>query len=262
MSKFDIMKYQSYLPCKQLSAYVQALVISEQEEINSYKVLPNTGLVIGFQYRGNLSYILGEKEYELSSSGLTGLNDSFRIFKNSGSIGTVLVFFKEAGATAFFKEPLHELFRESISMDNFVLRSELLVLEEKLCAAKKDMERIRIVEDFLVGRLRDVKPDPLVLQAIAIFYQDHGKTRISEMIRQLNTSLSPFEKRFRSAVGASPKKFASIIRLKYAIQQFDPSRPLTELAHESGFYDQSHFIKEFKNFTGNLPEDYFQKKDK
>ena len=91
------MKYDSYIPCEQLRPYVQTLVISELDESGSYKVLPNTALVIGFQYRGKLSYILQEKEHELSSSGLTGLNDSFRIFKNSAGIGTVLVFFKETG---------------------------------------------------------------------------------------------------------------------------------------------------------------------
>ena len=253
------MKYDSYIPCEQLRPYVQTLVISELDESGSYKVLPNTALVIGFQYRGKLSYILQEKEHELSSSGLTGLNDSFRIFKNSAGIGTVLVFFKETGATAFFKVPLNELFRESISLENFALRSELLILEEKLCAAKRDTEKITVVEDFLISRLRKVEPDPLVLQAIAIFYQERGNIRISDLIRQLHTSLSPFEKRFRSAVGASPKKFASIVRMKHAIHQFDPSRPLSELAYEGGFYDQSHFIKEFRTFTGNIPEEYFKK---
>ena len=60
-------------------------------------------------------------------------------------------------------------------------------------------------------------------------------------------------------MGASPKKFASIVRLKNLLQQYPNTGSLTELAYEAGFYDQAHFIKEFKAFTGDTPENYFRK---
>lgn len=252
------MKFDTYLPCELLLPYVKALVISETTEESVYKVLPDTGVVIGFQYEGQLAYELQGKAYKLAPSGITGLNDSFRLFRNSVNIRTVLVFFKEAGAGPFFKQPLHELFRESVSLDNFMLRSELLILEEQLCSAKTDSERITTVEQFLISRMRNMEPDPIVSQAIAVIHQHHGNIRIKELLQQVHISQSPFEKRFRSAVGTSAKKFASIVRMKYALQAYDPRRSLTELGHETGFYDQSHFIKEFKNFTGVAPEDYFK----
>lgn len=252
------MKFDTYLPCELLLPYVKALVISETSEESVYKVLPDTGLVIGFQYYGQLAYELQGKTYKLDPSGITGLNDTFRLFRNSTNIGTVLVFFKEARAVTFFKQPLHELFRESVSLDNFMLRSELLILEEQLCSAKTDPERITIVEQFLISRMRDIEPDSIVLQAIAVIHKHHGNIRIKELLQQIPISQSPFEKRFRSAVGSSAKKFASIVRMKHALQAYDPKRSLTELGHEMGFYDQSHFIKEFKNFTGLAPEDYFE----
>jgi AraC-like DNA-binding protein len=61
-------------------------------------------------------------------------------------------------------------------------------------------------------------------------------------------------------VGTSPKKFASIVRLKHVIHQYNPDHSLTELAYEAGFYDQAHFIKEFKLFTGATPEKFFSGK--
>ena len=70
---------------------------------------------------------------------------------------------------------------------------------------------------------------------------------------------SKFEKRFRAAVGASPRKFASIVRLKNVLQQYPTADSLTGLGYEAGFYDQAHFIKEFKAFTGDTPEDFFRK---
>jgi methylphosphotriester-DNA--protein-cysteine methyltransferase len=79
-------------------------------------------------------------------------------------------------------------------------------------------------------------------------------------MEQLHISQSALEKRFRQAVGASPKKFASIVRLKSVIKQYDGANSLTALGYEAGFYDQAHFIKEFKAFTGDTPEKFFSGK--
>ncbi len=251
------MRFDTYLPCDALKPYVKAFAISESPETSTYKVLPDTGLVIGFQYKGRLSQLKNDSKIPLDSSGLTGLHDSFRIFTNSSDTGSVLVYFKEAGAAPFFKQPIHELFRESVSLDNFVLRSELLILEAQLCEAKTDMAKISAIEQFLISRLKQSATDNLVLAALSLIHKTKGNIRIKELMEQLHTSQSPLEKRFRQVVGTSPKKFASIVRFKYTLQLFNPQHSLTELGYEAGFYDQAHFIKEFKNFTGETPETFF-----
>jgi len=212
MNRFDI-----YTPSDALKPYIKHFAVSENAYEQIYKIVPDTSIVLGFQYKGKLSYIENTKENPLSISGVSGLRDSFRIFKNSPLIGTVLVFFTETGAAHFFKQPLHELFRESISLDNFMLQSELLILEEKLFEANSDIERISVVEQFLLDRIRVVEPDKMVLAALALIHKSKGTIRIGELMEQLHTSQSPLEKRFRQAVGTSPKKFASIVRLKHAI---------------------------------------------
>ena len=255
------MEFDTYIPCDLLKPFVKSFAIQKNKEENTYKVLPDTGLVIGFQYKGRLSSVQKGQENPLSISGISGLADHSRTFKNTADIGTVLVFFREAGAPAFFRQPLHELFRESISLDNFMLRSELLYLEEQLTEATTDLQRIASVEQFLIGRMTHTEPDKLVLAALALIHKSKGNIRIKELTTQLNISQSPLEKRFRQAVGASPKKFASIVRLKYVIQQYRSANSLTELGYEAGFYDQAHFIKEFKTFTGDSPEKFFTGKE-
>ena len=254
------MKFDTYIPCDILKPFVKSFAVQETTKENIYKVLPDTGLVIGFQYKGKLSRLQNETETPLSISGVSGLADHSRTFKNSPDIGTVLVFFKEAGATQFFRQPLHELFRESVSLDNFMLRSELLCLEEQLAEARTDTQRIASVEHFLIRRMTNSEPDKLVLAALALIHRSKGNIRIKELTEQLFISQSPLEKRFRQVVGASPKKFASIVRLKNVIQQYDTVNSLTELGYETGFYDQAHFIKEFKAFTGDIPEKFFSDK--
>lgn len=252
------MKFETYIPCDALKPYIKSFVIQETDESQAYKVLPDTGIVIGFQYKGNLSYVEDHQEIPLSTAGVTGIRDSYRIFQNTSGVGSVLVFFKDGGASVFFKTPIHEIFRESLSLEHFMLRSELLLLEEKLAEAKSDLKRIDAVEKFLLSQLH-ITTDSLVLASLSLIYKSKGNIRIKELAEQLHTSQSPLEKRFRKMVGTSPKKFASIVRMKHTISCYNPSQSLTELGHESGFYDQAHFIKEFKDFTGETPEQFFKR---
>jgi AraC-like DNA-binding protein len=251
------MSVRTYLPCDALKPYVKIFCVEEKENEKVYHVLPDTGLVIGFQYKGNLRHLHNGNEIPLSASGISGLADHYKVFKSSGDIGTLLVFFREAGASAFFSSPLHELFRESVSLDNFMLRSELLLLEEQLAEAKTDDARVRLVEKFLILRMSHAQPDKLVFNALALIHQSGGNIRIRDLAGQLHTSQSPLEKRFRAVIGASPKKFASIVRFKNALRSYRPTESLTGLSYEAGFYDQAHFIREFKTFTGDTPESFF-----
>jgi AraC-like DNA-binding protein len=243
-----------------LKPFIKSFAIQEMAEEGEYKVLPDTGVVIGFQYKGGLFRVDDGQSTALTISGISGLADRSRIFRNQAGTGTILVFFKEAGAAAFFREPLHELFRESISLDSFLLRSELLALEERLIEAPTNAERIARLEKFFIGRMTHHEPDKLVLAALALIHKSQGNIRIQELVRQLHISQSPLEKRFRAVVGASPKKFASIVRLKNVLRQYSATGSLTELGYEAGFYDQAHFIKEFKAFTGDTPEEFFRGK--
>lgn len=246
-----------FIPCDALKPYIERFVISEAEAESVYKVLPGTGVVIGFQFKGKLYQVDNGTSVALSRSGVTGLSDSYRLFKNSKGIGTVLVYFKDGGASYFFREPIHELFRSSVSLDNFTLRAELLLLEEELSEASDNAGKVQVVEQFLLCRMRPDKPDMLVMQALNLIYERNGNIRITELSERLNISQSPLEKRFRKVVGASPKKFASIVRLKCILKNgFNSS--LTGIGLDAGFYDQSHFIKEFKRFTGDTPENYFK----
>ena len=254
------MSFAAFAPCDALKPYVERFVISEAAGESIYKVLPGAGIVIGFQFSGKLYHVHDGKEIVLSQSGVTGIIDEYRVFRNSNDIKTVLVYFKDGGASAFFSNPVHELFKTSLSLDNFFLRSELLLFQEQLCEATTHLNKIRIVERFLLARMKKVQPDPIVSRALELIYQSNGSIQIMDLCKQLNISQSPLEKRFRKVIGASPKKFATIVRFKSIIHGASHPPSLTALAYKSGFYDQSHFIKEFKKFTGDTPNEFFNLK--
>ncbi|MFD2933565.1 helix-turn-helix domain-containing protein [Spirosoma flavum] len=252
------MKFQPYLPCDRLKPYIKQFVISESNDERTYKVLPDISLVMGFQYRGKLAYVDKTAEVPLATSGITGIQDGFRLFKNSSTIGSVLVVFTETGAASFLSEPINELFGESLPLDTFVDSTTLNSIEDQLASVSDDWDRIRIVEQFLLSRFQETKADLLVALALQHIYQSKGTIRIAALAKNLCISQSPLEKRFRNVVGTSPKKFSSIVRMKQAITLFPTAGRLTEIGLESGYFDQAHFINEFKIFTGVTPSEFMQ----
>ncbi|QHW01319.1 helix-turn-helix domain-containing protein [Spirosoma endbachense] len=252
------MKFQPYWPCDRLKPYVRRLIISKTADEQAYKILPDTSLVMGFQYRGKLMYLDNAGETPLSTSGVTGLMDTFRVFKNSRNIGSVLVDFIETGAAAFFREPVHEFFGKSLSLDNFIDSTTLAVLDEQLMAASNDWGRINTVEQFLLSRLQEPRTDPLIVAALQHIHLSNGTIRMKELADKLCISQSPLEKRFRKQVGASPKKFSSIVRIKNAINALGSTDSTTRISIDAGYFDQAHFLHDFKRFTGLLPTQFLR----
>ncbi|MEA5256529.1 helix-turn-helix domain-containing protein [Arcicella aquatica] len=256
------MKFEKVFPSPLLKPYIKHLVISEASEEQTYKVFPSTGLVMGFQYRGRLAYITKDGENPLSNTGITGLQDGFRVFKSNPNIGSVLVFFNEIGASYFLKTPINELYAESVSLEHFINRYDLEKVEEALSTAETDEYRIYIIEQFLLARIIEKKDDKLVIKAIQYIYHSKGKIKIKALAEILCISQSPFEKRFRQLVGTSPKKFASIVRFHAVLDSLNQVKSMTEICFENNYFDQAHFIKDFKHFTGETPEKFIKKNDK
>jgi len=250
------MKFDKHFPIEQLKPYIKYFVVSENELENEYKVFPSSGLVIGFQYKGKLANIQGNTSTKLSSAGITGITDGYKIFRNSADIGTILVYFTEIGFTHFASHPANELFNLSLSLDDIFDKNDVTEVEEKLAITASDKNRIKVVEQFLISQLKDIETDKLIVEAVKLIYQTNGTIRIKELNEKLFISQSPFEKRFRKVVGTTAKKFASIVRFNTVLDSLNESKTLTEICYENNFFDQAHFIKDFKQFTGDTPENF------
>jgi len=251
------MSYQIRQPVEQLRPYIRHLVISSNPMAQTYIVLPDTALVIGFQFSGSLHVISQNTENPLAASGVTGLLDRYRVFKNTEKTGSILIYFTEIGASNFLRIPLHELFGQSLSLEEFFSRQEIQETQEKLEAAQSDTARLNILETFLLCQLLERERDRMIASAIEIIYQSKGTIRIAALAKHLHTSQSPLEKRFRALVGASPKKFAGIVRARHFLQALGANKQ-DAAEHLSAYYDQAHFIKDFKRFSSVTPEQYLK----
>ena len=81
---------------------------------------------------------------------------------------------------------------------------------------------------------------------------------VQEMAGRAFLSTRQFERNFKQFAGFSPKLYSRIIRFQAAMQQYgNKAMSLTAIAYECGYYDQSHFIHDFKEFSGHHPHHYF-----
>jgi AraC-like DNA-binding protein len=252
------MKIEDYIPTEQLRPFIKTYKIIESHDELVNRVLPNTSLAIAFRIKGQTNYLSGIHHQQLPVSTISGLRKSVRLIQYCSNTITLIVLFKETGAAAFFKQPLYELFEESASLDNFIPREKILIVEERLAEALSHNERISIVEQFLISQLHNSKTDPLIENTVARIYSMKGIIKIKELADSLHLSTDVFEKRFRKIVGTSPKTLSSIIRLKSIIGQKNKNHSFADIAFHAGYFDQPHFNKDFKLSTGLTPTDFFK----
>jgi len=252
------MKLEEYIPTELLRPFIKSYRIVESEVEMTNRILPSTSLVAAFRYKGQVSYIADSKQEYLPASTISGLRKSVRLIHYLPNSATIIVLFKETGAKAFFSEPLYELFEESISLDTFIKRHTIEIIEEQLAEAQNNIQRIAIIEQFLLSRLGSHTPDKLISTAVEIIHSTKGAIKIKELADTLYISNDAFEKRFRKVVGTSPKQFSSIIRMETIVTQKQQAENLAEIAFNAGYYDQSHFNKDFKLFTGQTPTAFYK----
>jgi len=89
-----------------------------------------------------------------------------------------------------------------------------------------------------------------------------GMLGLADAYREIGLSPRYINDRFKRAVGVSPKVLARIYRLNALLTAIDPAAPVswTELAHRFGFYDQAHFNREFRRFSGLAPSAYLDRR--
>lgn len=216
------LKYKKHIPSKELRPYIRMLAIVEGPQNETYTILHGTGSVLGFQYKGR------QHNGPLAQHTIR-------------QTGIVLVYFRDGGFMPLFHQPVDALQGQRISPGDFILRSELLVLEEQLFEANTDKERFMMTEQFLLARLQRTAPDLLLMTALSIIHKRKGDVQVKELADQLHIKPRSLESRFNRFIGTTAHKFAGIIQMKHMMGQAQDSDTVHE--YEKGLYDQHYFMQ-------------------
>jgi AraC-like DNA-binding protein len=132
-------------------------------------------------------------------------------------------------------------------------------LEQKIIQAADTKERIEIIENFLFEKLNEKTTiDNIVKTTIDALLSTKGSTSINTILKDDLSKRRQLERKFLKQIGISPKQLGKVIRLQTALKLMlsHQSESLTKIGYESGYYDQAHFIKDFKEFTGTNPKEF------
>lgn len=192
---------------------------------------------------------------------LNGQQNDYYDILISDSLSIFSILFTPHGISQFFTLPINELQNNSVPL-KYINKDLYEELESKLSKEISFPEKVNIVEGCLSKLLKNNDRE-YEFKRITSTIQDirlaKGNIDIDTLASNACLSRKQFERIFTEYIGISPKQYLKTIRLQATIyfKSRHKSSSLTELAYENGYYDQSHFINDFKILTGLTPKQFF-----
>jgi AraC-like DNA-binding protein len=256
------MNYLRYVPSPPLDRYINHLYyIDGRMPYPRERILPiplldlKINLGSAFQL---YEYCQTERSRSLTESWLTGIQGVYHGLDWPSDMRLYGVRFKPTGLYPFLGLPLSELYNQVVALDAIWGRcaSEF---RERLAAAPSIEAAFVLLERLLLARLGEESTEqPLVECAIAEIEQHHGALSIKLLSDHIGVSQNHLRTQFKHVIGTSAKEMACLYRFEHVLHSINPTPPVdwTQIAQQCGYYDQSHFNKDFMAFTGCNPTDY------
>ena len=229
--------------------------------LTKHRVYTYGSIVLVFHYNNpSLFQKRNELPYIEPKTVICGQQTSYYDLALAGKTGMIFIVFKPFGAGVFFKVPMNEIENGNVALE-YIIKNEALEIEDKLQKAKSIHQRIKLIEDFLLKKLIQNYKDHEQISAMFKTINDHeGQISISTLADVSCLSIKQFERKFSEFVGLTPKKYLRIVRFQNVLQKKKNNchKSYTSLSFDCGYYDQAHFIHDFKTITDLSPKEFFE----
>lgn len=227
------------------------------------RVIPIENIQLMFHYKKPFAVCRPDQTFlQQPYTILSGLANTFSDVTTQGESGVIFVEFLPAGACPFFKFPMSELENKSIDLTD-ALGQEVRQVEEQLYNASTVNDKISLVEQFLLKNFSPIALHDylLVQKGIKIIMKHGGQIPAAALASSLAVSAKTLERKFAAYVGKTPRQFGKLIRFRKILADFSMVKNinLTEYAYRNGYFDQSHFIRDFKMYSGYTPKEFLLK---
>lgn len=185
---------------------------------------------------------------------------SYKLFLN-GRIAMAGIVFKPAGLASLFNLPVYEFTEERVALHKVFKESVVSDLSAAIQGQLGAAEKAKLLEAFILKQAGEKLPEPDAIdEAANKIVLKNGLLHVNELIEQAYMSRRNFERKFFKKVGLSPKYYARIRRMSYIGNLIAGKAKVDwpDVFHNCEYYDQSHFIKDFIEFTGRTPQQYFE----
>ena len=245
------------LPCPVLQPYIDRLWGWEGEcGLPFAPMLPGTGAELMFHFGEPLSInnaLSGRRN--LGPAFLLCSRNAPHLLGTPGRLDFLAVRFRSGALRHFCPRPLLELMDDAFPIAD-VWGQDGRDIVERLATAPTRTARVAVIEDWLLRLLaRHHLHQPVVELATRALYYRHHHLRIDDLAEQAGCSRRTLERVFRAATGLTPKGFQRRARFQLTARDLLLHQPADSLttALDHGYYDQAHFIHDFRRFTGMSP---------
>jgi len=261
------MDYQTYLPHPDLESLISCywtLEVPAAKDVQRQRIVPDGTIEMAFILGDDIKRYTSEDEFIIQprSMVLGQIIDPFYI-EPTGYVNTFAIRFYPYGFANFVSVPLKNLAKTETPIEVLFGEETAKKLEQDIIQATDTKQRIEIIEYFLQNKLNDQVivsniVTNIVRETIDALLATKGSASITDILKGDLSKRRQLERMFVKQVGISPKQLGKLIRLQSALKMMlnKEDESLTSIAYNNEYYDQAHFIKDFKEFTGVSPKEF------
>ena len=193
----------------------------------------------------------------------SGVRTEFISIPSGKHAAMFIISFRKGMAYPFFPLPMNEMADRVVDAD-LLWGHDFALLRERLLEINEINLKFEAAESFLLKHSRGkLVPNPAVEYALAEIIRRPDQLNFARLNQNIGYSQKHFIGMFKRQVGIAPKAYLKIIRFQKAISEIEQRKEVnwTIISQDCGFYDQAHFINDFKFFSGFTPEEYSRAKN-
>ncbi|MEQ9264499.1 MAG: helix-turn-helix domain-containing protein [Balneolaceae bacterium] len=259
------MNYQTFEPHPDLASLISCywtLEVPADFESQKQRIVPDGCIEMAFILGDDIKRYTSEDDFILQPRAMV-LGQTIEPFyiEPTGYVNTFAVRFYPYGFANFVTVPIKSLANKETPIDVLFGEETAEKLEQEIIQAADVHERVKVIERFLLNKLSEQSTvDNIVKTTIDALLSTKGNASINTILKEDLSKRRQLERNFVKQIGISPKQLGKVIRLQSALKMLlnEEGENLTNIAYESEYYDQAHFIKDFKEFTGISPKDFLE----
>lgn len=261
------MEFRRYSPSDRLQPYIRHYYVFESDSNIEFEdtVFPSGDMEVVFNLgEGTWESWAENKFFRTPTIELWGQITKPLIIRSKGRHNMLGIKFLTHSAACFFKDEIG-VFNDQVSDLCAIIGRPAKMLYTKLLETTSLHKRIELIEDFLWERLSRNEKKPFRIDQVADILKsiknNSEENNLSNIASIHGITPRYLHKLIYQHTGLSPKSFNKINRFQLSLRLIAKNdQPFTSIAYDCGYFDQSHFIRDFKSFTGVTPSAYLENK--
>jgi AraC-like DNA-binding protein len=259
------MIYTPYSPQASIAPYIEAIFHYEQfvPDHTIERLVPTGHVFILFELddieRHTFNNATLKPNASYTKAFISGMHRNYISISAHENSEMLAIQFKPFGSYPFLHEKT-DLINELVVPAHEIVGDELYQLRQQMIDSASTDEKFQLVDNWLQERFDEQMTPPEDIVQFVSQLQAEPVEGLNELIEAYPASQKKLIEEFKKYVGLTPKYYQRILRFNDLLKRLQNKYEVswTEIAHDCGYFDQSHFIKEFKHFSGFNPREYIR----